>query len=95
MKSNLPRKFSVQLVYPGTTRDLSHNAHLARYKSQDLGSIFCRDLARPASAAPGTSLKSLHDVRFCVGDFGDIALISSFSALPSGNGILGDGKVSL
>ncbi|KAA1088720.1 hypothetical protein PGT21_006620 [Puccinia graminis f. sp. tritici] len=84
IKSNLPLKFSIRLVYLDAPRDLSHNAPLARYKSQDLGSIFCRDLARPASAAPGTSLKSLHDVRFCVGDFVDIALISSFSALPSG-----------
>ncbi|KAI9628638.1 hypothetical protein H4Q26_017989 [Puccinia striiformis f. sp. tritici PST-130] len=86
IKSNLPLKFSIRLVYLDTPRDLStssHNAPLARYKSQDLGSIFCRDLARPVSAAPAGSLKSLQDVRFFVGDFVDIALISSFSAPPS------------
>ncbi|KNZ59803.1 uncharacterized protein VP01_1660g15 [Puccinia sorghi] len=87
IKSNLPLKFSIRLVYLDTPRDLSassHNAPLARYKSQDIGTIFCRDLARPASAAPMSSLKSLEDVRFCVGDFVDVALLSSFSGAPPG-----------
>ncbi|OAV97091.1 hypothetical protein PTTG_05784 [Puccinia triticina 1-1 BBBD Race 1] len=85
IKSNLPLKFSIRLVFLDTPRDLStssHNSPLPRYKSQDLGSIFCRDLTRPVTAAPAN--KSLHDVRFCVGDFVDIALISSFSANPTG-----------
>ncbi|PLW17052.1 hypothetical protein PCANC_11872 [Puccinia coronata f. sp. avenae] len=87
IKSNLPLKFSIRLVYLDAPRDLgnsSHNAPLARYKSQDVGTIFCRDLARPASAAPTSSLKSLQDVRFCVGDLVDVALISSFSGTSSG-----------
>lgn len=82
IKSNLPFKFSLKLIFLETPRDLSsgsHDAPPARYKSQDLGSILCRDLARPISAAPNSSLKSLQDVRFVVGDFVDVALISSTS----------------
>ncbi|KAI9627985.1 hypothetical protein H4Q26_018262 [Puccinia striiformis f. sp. tritici PST-130] len=78
-KSNLPLKFSIRLVYLDTPRDLStssHNAPLARYKSQDLGSIFCRDLAPPPSAgisAPSETGRAGFGIRGAARGFANVA----------------------
>ncbi|CAH7685327.1 Sin3 associated polypeptide p18-domain-containing protein, partial [Phakopsora pachyrhizi] len=78
LMSNPPIKFSIRSVFLDVPRhsSVSHDGPIPRYKAQDIGTIYSRDLARSASI-PTSSGRSLQDLRFVVGDFIDIALISS------------------
>lgn len=55
---------------------------MARYKSQDLGTVFARDLARESASGPppGAGARTLQELRFMVGDFLDVALLPAHPA---------------
>ncbi|KAH9816736.1 Sin3 associated polypeptide p18-domain-containing protein [Melampsora americana] len=69
-------KFSIRLIFLDAPRDVSSTA-VARYKSQELGTVFARDLSRDSTSgpAPGASARTLQELQFMVGDYLDIALL--------------------
>ncbi|EGG04737.1 uncharacterized protein MELLADRAFT_64533 [Melampsora larici-populina 98AG31] len=69
-------KFSIRLIFLDTPREIN-STNFARYKSQELGIIFSRDLSRDQSSGsiPGPSTRTLQEVQFMVGDYLDIALL--------------------
>ncbi|KAG0149511.1 hypothetical protein CROQUDRAFT_669200 [Cronartium quercuum f. sp. fusiforme G11] len=78
-------KFSIRQIFLDTRDSLSGpsayhasgDGPLARYRSQELGVIFARDLARESASgpAPGAAARTLQELQFMVGDFLDVALL--------------------